>query len=174
MLFRSQIIKRIKDAELDKLNPFIKEFVEIIDNNWFYYEDIVFTQEEIKLINPKNESEEYNLMTNSNVPKLMNKILKVIEGVKLECDLKKDYIAQDSDCYGYYIDNKKNSVPEAYDIWFGTEFYLWEETGYPITIEIWPSEKVKDKDQKKFFEKIEELDISKKDFFKHEEFGKFC
>jgi len=166
-----EIIKKIKETELDKLNPFIKEFIEIMDNNWFYYEDIFFTSEELNLIKLK-ESEEYNLMTNSNVPKLMNKIFKVIEGVNLGCDSKKDYVVQTPDFYGYWLDNKKNDVPEAYDIWFGTEFFLWEENNFPIVIQIWPSEKVKD--EKKFFEKIEELDISNKDFFNHEEFGKFC
>lgn len=172
IIYWEQIIKRIKYAELDKLNPFIKEFVEIIDKNWFYYEDIVFTQEEIKLINPKNESEEYNLMTNSNIPKLMNKIFKVIEGVNLAHDFKKDSVEQNPDYFGYWIDNKKNDVPEEYDIWFGTEFFLWEEEDFPIVIQIWPADQVKDK--KKLVEKIDKLKIPQKKIYNHQDFGKFC
>lgn len=171
IIYWEQIIKRIKDAELDKLNPFIKEFVEIMDKNWFYYEDIVFTQEELNLIELK-ESEEYNLMTNSNVPKLMNKIFKIIENVKIDRDLSKDLVRQDVDCFGYFVNDKKNHIENKFDVWYGTEFYLWEETGYPIIIEIWPCEDNKDK--KKFFNDIKNSKTSNIVFYKHKELGDFC
>ncbi len=169
IIYWEQIIKRIKDAELDKLNPFIKEFVEIMDENWFYYEDIVFTQEEIRLLDSKN-LEEYHLMTNSNVPKLMNKIFKVIEGVNLACNSKKESVEQNSDYYGYWIKKSSYGLDDDIEVWFGVQYIVWEKRDCPIVIEVLPSS---EENNKKFIEKVQSI-IPEARLYEDEDFGEIC
>jgi len=153
IIFWEEILKKIKDAELDKLNLFISEFVEIMNSNWLYYEEIDFTIEEVKLLELKESEEDY-LMENSNVPKLINKIFKVIEGVKLSCDLKKDNVSQEPDYYGYLINNTTFKLDDDIAVWFGTQYDLWALKGCPVSIQFWS-----ESEDVNFDEKIKELKI---------------
>lgn len=165
IIYWEDVLERIKDAELDKLSLFIKEFVEIMDDSWFYYEDIVFTQEEIWLINLK-ESEEYYLMTSSSVPKLIQKIINVIDGV----NQKKDYIKQDPSYYGYHIKNSDFELDDEIHLFFGIQYIIWEKRGNPILIEVSPTS---NKNIKGFIKKIQTI-IPEACSYVDDDFEEFC
>lgn len=171
MIFWEEVLKRIKDAELDKLNLFIKEFVEIMDSRWLYSEKIEFFNEDFHLIE-STDSEEI-IMNNRSVPKLIQKIYNVIDAaaVNIECSNKKSENERASDYYGYFVDSIKNGLDEKIDIWFGSQYILWEKFGHPIVIEI---EINTDRDEEKYLNRIKDWGVEDLSFYEDEEYDKLC
>lgn len=141
VIFWEDILEKIKNSELDKLNPIINEFRRILKSQWLEYIRVVFTKFEIDLIfNINKRKENIEMFFDTNIPKIIQKLFKVVDGVyeKFENKIDKSYNRQYSDAYGHVLLNSKNNIPENMSIWFGVDFEIWEKLNLPLTIQIEP------------------------------------
>ena len=132
-LYWENILDKIKEKELHKLNPFIHDFYEIMGYRWFYYEDIEFSQKEIELINLAREDK---MSKNENVPELMMKLLKIVDETYSKFEINNKNDKQHAEYYGYYLRNSQYEIPENWDIWFGIDYEIWSKEKFPLTIQI--------------------------------------
>lgn len=134
IIYWEDILKQLRKQELDKANIFINEFCNILDFRWFYFEKIEFTKNELGLIF-NNEIKEVNKMIeNVSIPVLMSKLFQIVVDTKIYCENDKE--PQQSDYFGYVVNNKKYDLSEKLNIWFGVHYKLWEIEKYPIIIQI--------------------------------------
>jgi len=122
-------LTRIKKVELDKLNPFIGDFTEFFYNYWAIDLSYKFSKRELQIIF-RGET----MLADASIPKIMRKLEHIVEDVIGE-DIKiirknKSDTEQNPDQYGYHI---KSNIGDIY-IWFGIDFDIWEEKGYPLTV----------------------------------------
>jgi len=162
LIYWEDILKKIKDKELDKINLLISEFCNILDYRWFYYPSIKFSNYEIELIfkkqnNVKNKKD-LMMSMDSNIPKIMNKLFEVIEGVDDKLDTTKDGTKTES-YYGYILKDKR--IPEKWEVWFGVDYEIWENEQLPLTIQVYSD----DADE---MDKIIKLGIFKKYTYKED------
>jgi hypothetical protein len=159
ILYWEDIIENIRKNELDKANLFIDEFCKILDNRWFYFEKITFTKNELQFLIDNKETK----MDNITVPQMMQKLFKIVNGVKIDCD--NTINRQNYDWFGYVVDNKKNNIKSKnnYQIWFGIEYDIWEKDKYPLTIQVSLY-----KDNENDLEKISKLTLDDKPIVKYE------
>ena len=137
IIYWEDILKELRKQELDKADIFINEFCEIIGSNWFYFEKIEFTKNELDLIFSDKKDKGYKMLENINVPVLMSKLFQIVFDTKIDCENNKE--PQYPDYFGYYVDNKKNDLNDLYGklrIWFGVDYELWEKTKLPLSIQI--------------------------------------
>lgn len=137
IIYWEDILKQIRKKELDKANVFINEFCEIIDLNWFYFEKIDFSKNELELIFSDKKDKGYKMIENVNIPILMNKLFQIIVDTKVEYYKKdKESIEQRYDYFGYFLENSKNEISDKLAIWFGIDYKIWEIEKHPIIIQI--------------------------------------
>lgn len=138
IIYWEDILNEIKKLELDKLNPFINEFVKIMEYRWLYCEDINFSNFEISIIfNNSNNNEELIMSSNMNIPRIVNKLFKIVDGVyeKNVDKIDKKNDKQQADYYGYIL--RDSRIPEDWEVWFGVDFELWEKADCPLTIQVY-------------------------------------
>ncbi|NOQ30088.1 MAG: hypothetical protein GQ570_03090 [Helicobacteraceae bacterium] len=138
IIYWEDILNEIKKLELDKLNPFINEFVKIMEYRWLYCEDINFSNFEISIIfNNTNKNEELIMSSNMNIPKIVNKLFKIVDGLyeKNVDKIDKKHDKQQADYYGYI--SKDSRIPKDWEVWFGVDFELWEKADCPLTIQVY-------------------------------------
>jgi hypothetical protein len=120
IIYWEDILKQLRKQELDKADIFINEFCEIIGLNWFDFEKIEFTKDELDLIFNDKEDKGYKMLENINVPVLMSKLFQIID---CSTDKIKYYLKnkdkQNFQYYGYFLDNEKLDLSEKLSIWFG-------------------------------------------------------
>jgi hypothetical protein len=137
IIYWEDILKQLRKQELDKADIFINEFCEIIGLNWFDFEKIEFTKDELDLIFNDKEDKGYKMLENINVPVLMSKLFQIID---CSTDKIKYYLKnkdkQNFQYYGYFLDNEKLDLSETLSIWFGVDYELWEKTKNSIIIQI--------------------------------------
>ena len=136
ILYWEDFLEIIEKVELDKINIFIEDFCKILNDNWFYYEDIKFIFQELKLILNQNKIEGIKLLENMNIPNLMNKLFNIVDEVKFVHNKKPTAMNRNADHYGYILKNELYNIPEKWTLWFGVDFELWAERNAPITIQI--------------------------------------
>jgi len=136
ILYWEDFLDVLKESELDKINLFIEDFCKILNDNWFYYEDIKFISQELKLILNQNKIEGIKLLENMNIPNLMNKLFNIVDEVKVKNNKNPTALKLNCDYYGYFLKNKSYNIPEKWTFWFGVDFKLWAERNAPITIQI--------------------------------------
>jgi hypothetical protein len=152
IIFWEDIIKYIRQNELDKLNSFINEFCNILDYRWFYYPNIKFLTYEIEILfqKQKNKKEELLMLLDANIPKIVSKLFKIVEEAKTKLEIKKDD-NRTEETYGYAVKNK--DISEEVTIWFGVDYEIWEKCNFPLTIQIYS-------DDEKQMDKIKSLNFS--------------
>ncbi len=136
ILYWEDIAKEIKRIAANGANPLLQEFYDILWSKWIGYEKVEFDQKEIDLIYLKIQEGGVS-MFDSTIPAVLQKMIKVIEGVrrKYEDKIKKhSYINQDQNFYGYYL--KPNGYEDSIEIFFGIDYEIWQERGCPFIIEI--------------------------------------
>jgi len=138
ILYWEDILVAIRKNELDKLNPFISEFCDILDYRWFRYEKITFTTQELELIFSNKKDKGYKMLEERSMPKTISKLFEIVDGVysKLENKINKKFDEQRSEFYGHFIKSKQGETSNDLNIFFGVDFEVWENKGYPITIQI--------------------------------------
>lgn len=133
IIYWEDILDQLKKQEIDKANIFINEFCKILDFRWFYFEEIIFTKNELDLIFSNKKEKGYKMTENVNVPVLMNKLFTIIFDTKVDFRNNKE---QDPDYFGYYVDNKKYEISDRLTIWLGVDYELWYKTNTPISIQV--------------------------------------
>jgi len=123
-------ITMIKLLELDKLNPYIKDFIDFFNKHLMIENIYKFNNNEINLI--KGEKVNY---TNVSIPELMEKLFNIVEEVKDKVNYinTKTNTEQNPNWYGYYLSHKFKGID---GIWFGIDFELWKNTKNPFSIHI--------------------------------------
>ncbi len=123
-------ITMIKLLELDKLNPYIKDFIDFFNKHLMIENIYKFNNNEINLI--KGEKVNY---TNVSIPELMEKLFNIVEEVKDKVNYinTKTNTEQNPNWYGYYL---RHSFKGIDGIWFGIDFELWKNTKNPFSIQI--------------------------------------
>ncbi len=123
-------ITMIKLLELDKLNPYIKDFIDFFNKHLMIENIYKFNNNEINLI--KGEKVNY---TNVSIPELMEKLFNIVEEVKDKVNYinTKTNTEQNPNWYGYYLSHKFKGID---GIWFGIDFELWKNTKNPFSIQI--------------------------------------
>lgn len=172
ILYWEDIIKEIREYELDKINTYIKDFCEILDYYWFKFTKITFTKQELSLLANLQNIE--GIIVDNNVPSLMKKLFTIIEDVAKKMDYQGNEDRQNKDFYGYFLPNKKYNIPDKWSLWFGVDFDIWEQENIPITIQIYSDDA---DEMKKIGTKF--LDLKKFKYKNDEEtyyigFDKFC
>jgi len=136
ILYWEDILGAIRKNELDKLNPFISEFCDILDYRWFKYEKIIFTTQELELIFSNKKDKGYKMLEERSMPTTISKLFQVIDGVRMKIDYITKEDKQRSGYYGYLVNDKQSKMPDDIVIFFGIDFGIWEETNCPIIIQI--------------------------------------
>ena len=142
IIFWEDIIKEIRNKEIDKLNLFINEFCNILDYKWFYYPKIKFSNIEIKVLfqEHKIKKKELTMLSDTNIPNIISKLFEIVEATKDKLDTTKDNTKTNA-YYGYILKNK--NISEDIEIWFGVDFEIWEQYSYPLTIQVYSYDKNK-------------------------------
>lgn len=140
IIYWEDILKRLREQELDKANIFINEFCEIIGSKWFDFVKIEFTKEELDLIFSDKKDKGYKMLENVSIPVLMSKLFQVVvdtaEKKEINVSLKKYESNQRYDYFGYFINNNQYKISSKLIIWFGMDYQLWEKTKLPISLQI--------------------------------------
>ncbi len=161
MLYWQDILAEIRKQELDKLNPFISEFCDILDYRWLKYEKITFTKQELELIFSNKKDKGYKMLEERSMPATISKLFEIVNNVAYKIDYIGKDNKQQSEYYGYFVNNKKYNISDDFQIFFGVNFEVWEKEGCPIMIEVYSINEEEDSVNKK----IEEL---------FPEFTKYC
>lgn len=142
IIFWEDIIKEIRDKEIDKLNLFINEFCNILDYRWFNYPEIRFSNFEVKVLfqEHKSKKKELTMLIDINMPNIISKLFKIVEAANDKLDTTKDNSKTDA-YYGYILKNK--NISENIEIWFGVDFEIWEQHSFPLSIQVYSDDKSK-------------------------------
>jgi hypothetical protein len=124
-------------------NKNIKERIEVklfydfcID--WFNMKPVIFTNNEL-LYFFKNMGDKQMY----NIANIMKKLCSIVNGViDLGIKIDKKYDKQDSEYFGYWIDNKKYGISQKLDVWFGINYDIWEKnTNASLILEMYSEDK---------------------------------
>ncbi|MGJ0320148.1 hypothetical protein [Aliarcobacter cryaerophilus] len=157
IIYWEDILDQLRKQELDKVNVFINEFCEIIDLNWFYFEKIDFPKSELELIFNDKKDKGYTMIENVSIPVLMNKLFQIIVDTANKKEIYINYkVKQNSNYFGYFLENSKYEISDKLVIWFGIDYKIWEIKRFPIIIQIEANEREEDINLEIFLEnKIE-------------------
>ena len=157
IIYWEDILDQLRKQELDKVNVFINEFCEIIDLNWFYFEKIDFPKSELELIFNDKKDKGYTMIENVSIPVLMNKLFQIIVDTANKKEIYINYkVKQNSNYFGYFLENSKYEISDKLVIWFGIDYKIWEIKKNPIIIQIEANEREEDINLEIFLEnKIE-------------------
>jgi hypothetical protein len=136
IIYWEDILKQIRKQELNKVDVFINEFCKILDYKWFYFEKIVFTENELNLIFRDEKEEGYKMLENTNVPVLMKKLFQIVVDTTDKISIQRRKDEQNSNYYGYFLNNSTYQISDKLTIWFGIDYEIWEIEKYPIIIQI--------------------------------------
>jgi len=123
ILYWEDFLEVIKTSELHKLNIFINEFYNIVYDNWFYFNKLSFNKIELNYIYSKEKLQ----MENKAIPTIMMQVLAIVN--ELQASYKSNWSKNGAE----YVFGIKNSNSEVI-FWFGIDYKLWEEKGYPLAI----------------------------------------
>jgi len=134
ILYWEDFLKRIKNSELDKMNPLIEHFVSFFYS--YFSIDIIykFEKRELQLIFGGK-----TMPSDTTIPRIIKKLEEIVENVKnseIKVDRsKKDFTKQHPNYYGYYV---KDDILTKYNLilWYGIDFDIWEDKSYPLIISI--------------------------------------
>jgi len=120
IFYWQDFIYRIKDIKIREIQIFY-EFCEL----WFNMKPIIFNNDEKRLFNRKGVI--VNEFNNISIPKLMTKLIKIVEQIGTNRNMKIWYgLSID----GFYYTKKIND----YQIFLGIDYDYWENTGTPLAI----------------------------------------
>jgi len=120
-------VKHFKQSGIYELNQFIREFIDFLED-WFVPSQVKFSYDEIKIITNKKDV----IMNDAKIATIMKKLIEIVEDVNIiKAPRKKP---TDYGGYGYAINNSKYNIDDDLFIWYGIDYDLWEELGYPLMI----------------------------------------
>lgn len=116
---------------------------------WFDMQAVVLTQKELKYIS----SEKIGEQKMPSIATIMKKLALIVNGViDLGIVIDKQYDEQNSEYFGYIINNKKYNIDEKLELWFGVDYNIWEKySNSSLVLEV-------NTDDKQILEKIKEID----------------
>lgn len=136
IIYWEDILKQLRKQELDKVNIFIEEFCKILDFRWFYFEEIIFTKNELNLIFNDKKEKGYKMIENMSIPKLISNLYKIVDESSDKLFTKYYKELESYEYNGYCLDNDKHKLSNKFKIWFGIDNQIWENTQNPISIQI--------------------------------------
>jgi len=126
--FWQDFVKKFKSSEIYELNQFIEAFIDFLED-WFMPRQVKFSYMEIKII--KNNKDV--MMNETKIATIMKKLIEIVENVNAKKLKYRPTSYEDS--YGYAIDKKKYNINnDEIFIWYGIDYNIWEEYGYPLII----------------------------------------
>lgn len=138
IFYWQDFILKIKDEKFEEIE--IKMFYDFCIY-WFNMIPIHFTETELKSIFIKDETKEYQMLENTNIPTIISKLYRIVENAQEEFSIDGKEDRLHPEWYGYVLNNKKYKIPADWQIWFGIDFELWEKEKLPIVIQITPEDK---------------------------------
>jgi len=138
IIYWEDILKQLKKQELDKINTLINEFCEIIGYKWFYFTKVEFTKVELDLIFSDKKEKGYKMLENISIPVLMNKLFQIIDLTAEKFNYLSKEDRQNSNFYGYILNKNAHKMSKNinFDIWYGIDYEMWEQTKNPISIQL--------------------------------------
>ncbi|WP_219993743.1 hypothetical protein, partial [Aliarcobacter cryaerophilus] len=99
----------------------------------------------------------YTMIENVSIPVLMNKLFQIIVDTANKKEIYINYkVKQNSNYFGYFLENSKYEISDKLVIWFGIDYKIWEIKRIPIIIQIEANEREEDINLEIFLEnKIE-------------------
>ena len=97
------------------------------------------------------------MIENVSIPVLMNKLFQIIVDTANKKEIYINYkVKQNSNYFGYFLENSKYEISDKLVIWFGIDYKIWEIKKNPIIIQIEANEREEDINLEIFLEnKIE-------------------